>query len=331
MKDKIQQITEFVTKQLEDINYNKLPISDYNKRYIKNLKSALPYYMQIYKTCILKGLQKTHVPLSELTFVDYGGGSGFLSILAKQIGFRQVIYIDINPNSVETIQILKKEIEIGPDIILHGDSNKLKTWCKEHHCKPQLLIATDLIEHVYQLESFFADLIAINSQMQMLFTTASTPFNPYVKRRLHRIMKEEETGFGSNPNYYTLRLQYIQENFPFYSKQEAEKIALKTRGLIFSDIHNAITQNQYPSLNDPFNTCDPRNGNWTERILPIKTYRSIVQSYGFSVLIEKGFYNIQRKNKFFSFIVKCLNGFIKTSGKIGFIFAPFIILTFRKK
>ena len=27
MKDKIQQITEFVTKQLEEINYNKLPIS----------------------------------------------------------------------------------------------------------------------------------------------------------------------------------------------------------------------------------------------------------------------------------------------------------------
>ncbi|MBQ4161889.1 MAG: SAM-dependent methyltransferase [Parabacteroides sp.] len=331
MKNKIPLITEFVTKQLENIDYNKLPISDYNKRYIRNLKSALPYYMLIYETCIQKGLQAIHVPLTEIIFVDYGGGSGFLSILAKQIGFGQVIYIDLNPNSVETIRILKEEIGIGPDIILHGDSDKLKTWCKEHNCKPQLLIATDLIEHVYQLESFFADLIAINSQIQMLFTTASTPFNPYVKRRLHRIMKEEETGFSSNPNYYTLRLQYIQQNFTYFSKQEAEEIALKTRGLIFSDIHKAITQNQYPSLNDPFNTCDPRNGNWTERILPIETYCSIVRPHGFFVQIEKGFYNTQRKNKFFSFIVKCLNRFIKISGKRGFIFAPFIILTFRKK
>ncbi|MBR5297608.1 MAG: SAM-dependent methyltransferase, partial [Parabacteroides sp.] len=101
--------------------------------------------------------------------------------------------------------------------------------------------------------------------------------------------------------------------------------------LIFSDIHKAIIQNNYPTLKDSYNTCDPSNGNWTERILPIETYRSIVQPYGFSVQIEKGFYNSQRKNKIFSFIVKCLNGFIKASGNIGFIFAPFIILTFRKK
>lgn len=45
----------------------------------------------------------------------------------------------------------------------------------------------------------------------MLFTTASTPFNPYVKRRLHQLMTIWEK------EYYALRLHYIQLHFPALS------------------------------------------------------------------------------------------------------------------
>ena len=186
MKENRSDLLHTLTERLKAIDYNKLPISDYNKRYIGNLKPALSYFMHIYADCLQRGLQAIQTPISDVTLIDYGGGTGFLSILAKSIGIGQVIYIDLNPSSVETIQLLKQIIGIGPDIILHGDSDVLADWCARNKVYPQLLIATDLIEHVYDLSLFFKDLIHINDSMYLLFTTASTPFNPYVQQRLIR-------------------------------------------------------------------------------------------------------------------------------------------------
>ena len=114
MKENRSDLLHTLTERLKAIDYNKLPISDYNKRYIGNLKPALSYFMHIYADCLQRGLQAIQTPISDVTLIDYGGGTGFLSILAKSIGIGQVIYIDLNPSSVETIQLLKQIIGIGP-------------------------------------------------------------------------------------------------------------------------------------------------------------------------------------------------------------------------
>ena len=325
MEENTRQIIRKLTAQLQQINYEQLPISDYNKRYISNLKPALSYYMQIYITCLQQGSQATGLPVTEINLIDYGGGSGFLSMLAKQIGFRKVIYIDLNPSSVETIQLLKEKTGIGPDVILQGDSDTLASWCKEQNFIPQLLVATDLIEHVYNLSTFFSDLFSINSNMQWVFTTASTPYNPYVKWKLHRLMTACEK------EYYTLRYQYIQKHFPALSDNETATAAQKTRGLIYSDIQQAVESNTYPPLTDAFNTCDPHTGNWTERILPMQNYRTLAHAHQYKVLVKKGFYNTERPNLIFKQLCKWLNKGIRLTGKMGFWLAPFIILHFQKK
>ncbi|UQT35642.1 50S ribosomal protein L11 methyltransferase [Parabacteroides distasonis] len=107
MKENRSDLLHTLTERLKAIDYNKLPISDYNKRYIGNLKPALSYFMHIYADCLQRGLQAIQTPISDVTLIDYGGGTGFLSILAKSIGIGQVIYIDLNPSSVETIQLLE--------------------------------------------------------------------------------------------------------------------------------------------------------------------------------------------------------------------------------
>lgn len=276
--------------------------------------------MKIYSDSLLKGLKSIGSTPEKTTLIDYGGGSGFLSMFAKQAGIGRVIYIDLNPDSVDTIRVLKELTQTGPDIILHGDADTLADWCSVNKVKPQLLIATDLIEHVYDLSSFFTHLIAINNKMQMLFTTASTPFNPYVKRRLHQLMDTWEK------DYFALRLCYIQQHFPSLSTAEAEETARKTRGLTFPDIHKAVENGSFPLLKDAYNTCDPQNGNWAERILPIETYRSLVRPFGYQVRIGKGFYNTNRSNPIFTFICSSINNLIRISGKAGFLLAPFIIL-----
>lgn len=325
MRNKFKQTAQTLTHRLRQIDFDRLSISDYNKQYIRRLKPALSYYMNIYAVCLQNVLQASGLSAIESILIDYGGGSGFLSMLAKQVGFKQVLYIDLNPASVKTITLLKEQTGIGPDIILQGDSGTLATWCNVHHCQPQLLVATDLIEHVYNLSVFFADLLSINNRMQMLFTTASTPFNPYVKRKLHRLMTVCEK------EYEAVRRQYIQTHFPTLSATEIADAARKTRGLVFPDIQQAIALGTYPALSDPFNTCDPQNGNWAERILPIQTYQAIVEKYDYQVSTEKGFYNTERSNPLFRLICRCLNSLIRLTGKAGFMLAPFIILSFRKK
>lgn len=323
MKHDIRQAAKTLVSQLKAIDYERLPISKYNKCYIARLKPVLSYYMKIYADCLLKGLESVGSAPKDITFIDYGGGSGFLSMLAKQAGIGRVIYIDLNPDSVDTIRVLKALAGTGPDIILHGDSDTLADWCSANKVKPQLLIATDLIEHVYDLSAFFANLAAIDNKMQMLFTTASTPFNPYVKRKLHRLMTTWEK------EYYALRLHYIHLHFPALSPAEAKEAARKTRGLTFPHIRKAVENGSYPLLKDAFNTCDPRNGNWTERILPIETYRSLAKPFGYQVQIGKGFYNTDRPNPISALISSGINGLIRISGKAGFLFAPFITLYLR--
>ncbi|MDD4516522.1 class I SAM-dependent methyltransferase [Massilibacteroides sp.] len=318
-------------KKISAVNFEALPISNYNKNYIRKLTPSLFYFLDIYTACFKNGLRNCNKGINELILVDFGGGSGFLSMLAKEIGIGKVIYIDINEKSVETIKLLKTEIGIGPDIILHGDSKKLSAWCTEQNIQPDLLIATDVIEHIYDLFVFFHDLIEINDQIKMVFTTASTPYNPLITRRLHRYMRGCETGRLEKPNYYTKRVNFIKKEFPNLGRINTKKWATRTRGLMYEDIHKAISKNERPLLVDAYNTCDPETGNWAERILPIRDYKELAKRYGYEVETEKGFYNIIRPKQWKSSISILVNQLIKYSGKAGFLLAPFIILSFGRK
>lgn len=317
--------------KISAIDFNQLAISNYNKEYIGRLKPALPFFLAIYANCLKEGLSRTEKDINEVILVDYGGGSGFLSMLAKEIGIGKVIYIDLNEKSVEAVELIQNETGIGPDIILHGESAKLAAWCSENNIKPDLLLATDVIEHIYDLSVFFKEVIGINNQMDLIFTTASTPYNPHVKNRLHRYMRGCETGKLEKPNYYTKRVNYIKKAFPKFSRKNVRKWAVLTRGLIYSDIHKAISQNEHPLLLDAYNTCDPETGNWTERILPMRDYRELVATYHYTVEVKKGFYNTQRPKLWKKTLSLLANQLIKHSGKVGLVFAPFIFLSFSRK
>lgn len=330
-KDKRQQRVAHLTERLQQIDYDRLPISDYNKQYIKRLKPAMAYYLEIYANCLEKGVTEVGIAPEALTLIDYGGGSGFLSLLAKEMGVGRVIYIDLNPLSVEAIGVLTRELGVGPDTILHGDAETLAHWCYARQIKPQLLIATDLIEHVYNLEAFFNTLIGLNNQMPLIFTTASTPFHPIVKHRLHKLMQGYESGTLTTPNYFTRRARYIRQAYPLFSEEEVEWWAQHTRGLVYCDIKKAVDSAILPIPTDQYNTCDPETGNCTERILPIRSYRSYLAPHHYTLQLEKGFYNVNRKSRVASWVCRAMNFLIRRLGRAGYLFAPFIWLTCKRK
>lgn len=280
-----------ITDTLRGIDYNALDISDYSRQYIMHIIPHMDYYARIFRATLNKLVKLSKRPLDSMTVVDYGGGHGFLSLMAKQMGAARVIYIDNNPKAAQAVQAVAAAAGIGPDVVLTGDSDELRRWCTDSGVRPDALVGTDVIEHIYRLEDFFADVYAVNPAMPMVFTTASNPFNPIIRKRLHKIMLIAEEGDDKNEGFRRMRQRGIQEAFPTMSKDSAFVWGMLTQGLTIEDSIEMVRTKGRPPKNDGYNTCDPYTGNWTERILPISEYRSLIAPYNASLRVSRGFYN----------------------------------------
>ena len=313
-----------IRDDLVHIDYSTLAISDYSRNYILRLLPNIDYYLEIYDRCIERMLRLLGQPPEKLTVVDYGGGHGFLSCLMKERGFGKVIYIDYNPQAAATVKAVSEQLGYGPDVVLQGSAATLGQWCQQTGVRPDGLLGMDVIEHIYRLEDFFADLFAI-APMPMFFTTGSTPFNPYVVRRLHRVMLTDEHGDGTQPGFCQLRRQYLAKHLPQLSAQELDYWAQHTRGLRYDDLLEAVATNTPYANSDPYNTCDPSTGSWTERILPIETYRHLLAPYGAQLSVASGFYNTHRSTAK-ALPSRLLNLLLRMGGRPCRFLAPFIIL-----
>jgi len=321
--NKVMQHTEAdkCIESIRKIDFSTLGISEYNCQYIERLMPNLDYYFQIYAQSI-KLLLKNKKP--EGYIVDFGGGHGFLSLYLQQLGF-QVIYCDSNPLSVNTIQRIGLILGQGPDIVIEGSSAELLAYCHQHNVVVDYLIATDLIEHVYDLNSFFADLQGVNPALQMIFTTRANPCNPLKLNKLRKMMTDVEANF-----FFPMREEYIGKNYANLKSDVIMELARRTRGRTYIDVNKAvddyINTGNFPNEIERFNTCDPQSGNWVERILSLNEYRKVVEDNGFRVEFLKGFYNTNRRNPLLSFAVKFINCLIRYSGALGRVGAPYIIL-----
>ena len=334
-KDKLYEFLTHFEKQLFEYDFDKLPISDYNIQYIAKLKSASSYYIKIYNHARIVGEKIKPLKKEELIVVDYGGGCGFFSIFLKMFGIHKVIYIDRNPNSVKTVEELSKTYGIGPDAIICGDSPELVSWCRTNKVKPHLIIGLDVIEHIYNLRHFFADISSLNQNLGLVFTTGSNPMNFWKCRKLRKEMDAYEKGNACTPNYYTKRLEFIKQIHPEMEESEAHKYASLTRGMNYADIRYFIQSHNWEGTGaatltgykDKHNTCDPENGNYMERILPLKEYCYHMSDEEDGILrIHCGLYNTSTKNKLKKWLAKIANYIIFNTGTWGVRISPFLII-----
>ena len=107
--DLLRDINEAATrlhKKLKLLDIDSLRISDYNKRYhsnyIKNIRSILLKYSYVFVWSIVD----TTVSPDQLVLIDYGGGFGILSLLAKEYGINTVVYNDIYEISCRDARII---------------------------------------------------------------------------------------------------------------------------------------------------------------------------------------------------------------------------------
>ena len=107
-KDRLQ-------KKLSALDLGSLGITEYNQRYLgdklKNIGGVLDLYGYLLRLC----LSNSSLPIQQSVFVDYGGGSGVLSYLAKEVGIGKVIYVDIYEGSCNDVEIISKALGLPLD------------------------------------------------------------------------------------------------------------------------------------------------------------------------------------------------------------------------
>ncbi len=326
-KTEVRQKAQECIRQIRSIDFEHLGINEYSREYIREVLPNLEYFFRIYTDTILVLLKKE---IPQGYFVDFGGGHGFLSLFLKKLGFK-VIYCDSDPLSIQTITTLKEHLGSGPELIVEGSSEELLAYCTVNKLRPAYLIATDLIEHVFDLNVLFADLYQINPGFKMAFTTQSNPSNPYRVMRLRKLMVEVEKIL-----FLPMRSDYIRENYPGLLEEEIGNLATGSRGLTYKGISEAVDNyletGKMPEPDvDKYNTCDPNSGNWIERILPLKTYRKILNNNGFKVEFKRGKYNENNRTTTSLTLIRAVNKLLRHTGFAGSILAPYLIIKITPK
>jgi hypothetical protein len=175
--------------------------------------------------------------------------------------------------------------------------------------------------------------------MISVFTTGSNPENYFKARQLMKLQLRDELiggntddallfGHEAHESYLKIRENIIRNIAPELEENTILTLAKLTRGNNRNDIIIAVknyqSNHELPQLIDhPTNTCHPETGSWTERLMPISTYKSIFQQHRFSLHISAGFYN-QYQSGIKGICLQVLN---KILWIFGLRLAPFIFLT----
>jgi hypothetical protein len=355
----IELAAKSLFKKLNSLELKSLNISDYMANYfgksISNLKGTLQRYSLLLALC-LKNYKKS---LKNFVFVEYGGGSGIFSLLAKEIGIGTVIYNDIYNTSCQDAKEIAKSIGNVGDSYILGEIQEIIKYLNEKSIFCNAVGSYDVIEHIYNIDSFFQGLLELpQKNLSLVLASGANPYNPIIKRRIKMhhhncefIDKQRE--YGHKEGYTLEAYAKIRKKLIYkiadgkLNSEELNNLTRFTRGLIEKDIKECVLKyidsKQFPSEKEikfPSNTCDPFTGNWAERLMVPNNLLEFFTQNGYKGQVIAGLYEDRKSlttKKFiprvnlniapiYNPISKLANLFIKILSKRGLHLAPYYIL-----
>lgn len=331
-----------LSNKLTSLDLKQLEISEYNKKHLEGKISNLSHQLQLNSYILAMALEKNIISLKKTVFIEYGGGIGMLSLLAKEIGIGIVIYNDIYDISCKDAENIAKAINLKADYYVNGDIDDVINFMITNSISCNAIASYDVIEHIYNVESFFEKLINLpHEQLNVVMASGANIFNPLkCKQEMrvqidveynNRIRKKGHKDRDCLRAYSLVRAEiiynYLNKINEKLSEDEINKLAECTRGMIKYDIENSVDEyiktKIFPQvLKHPTNTCDPYTGNWAEHLMNPYELKNILLENGFDVDVLGGFYG-KPLTLIKQYISKMLNIMINISGKHGLRFAPF--------
>lgn len=329
--------------KFKSLDPNSIDISEHSRSSLLRFKEDFNFFISSYSQLLKIALDKLNHPADKSVFVDYGGGCGILSFLAKEAGFKTVIYNDINKNTAIDAEIISKEIGIYIDHFISGDSDDFVSSMELLNISPDLICAFDVAEHIYDLEKWILTMNRLPDPQYLLMTGAN-PHNPIISfrlKKLHAISENQgcENNIRCGDKY--LNTSFLEERgiiiknaFPQLKETEVFLLALKTRGLRKMDIeqvaHDYLDTGEINyKMDHPTNTCDPYTGSWTERLLDLKRLKSFCENNNMEIEITNTKYCYS--DKIMMDIVKYfVNQMIKVLGPHNLFFSPGVSIAIKK-
>lgn len=332
-------------EKLGAIRVEGLALSDYSKRYFGKYLSDLTYTLQLYSFILSVALSYPNAPMARFTLLDYGGGCGMLSLLARESGVGTVIYNDLYGPACRDAEVIGEQLELSADAYVQGDIDEVIRFLQKRNLSCNSIASHDVLEHIYDVESFFKKLpLLSNGAMNVTMVSGANIQNRRVRRHLMRQQFEVEhldKEFRSKDivcdyphGYLAMRHEIVLDYLKVIGRRladgEVEVLARKTRGLMKPEICKAVDGYLNAGIMPPApshltNTCDPCTGNWCEHLLDHRYLRQQLSDAGFRVKILSGYYGrginpIKRRVK------KLLNIGIRVLGQQGVWLAPFFTL-----
>ena len=331
-------------EKLIRLDIKSLGISEYNQRYLGSKLANIIGCLQAYSYLLSLTLDGSDVPLNEVVFAEYGGGSGVMSLLAKELGVGRVIYNDIYDVSCNDAKILARATNINVDDHVCGDIDELISYVNKRSLYINALSSLGVIEHIYDIEGHLKKLRFLfnNQAFRVVFASGANIKNPHIRRLLRKghlknEYEDKERKWGhkerdSLRSYLNLRKEMIANYEHALSTDAVEQIAKQTRGLMKHDIERCVDEYKASGKisyrpNDPTNTCDPYTGNWYEQLIDTDWLETILKHERFNVQILSGYYEYNSKDRWQKRLIKnMLNILIRYLGRSGLIISPYYVV-----
>lgn len=336
----IDNASERVLKKLSALNLQAIGISEYNQKYMGQYIQNYPFYYGLYKQLFIIAVKELSLPVEKSVFVDYGGGCGILSLLAKEIGFQRVIYNDIYDVSLNDAKLISEATNIPIDYFVLGDVDEFVNTITQKKLKPNLICSFDVLEHIYDLEQWFSSLSKIGHNFSLVFMTSANSCNPLIRTRLMKLQRKAEyegtTEYwgmkkrDTRISFLSARKKIIKDVLPNADDEILNSLAKQTRGLNQKDIVKVLEEYKKTAgisytIKHPTNTCDPYTGNWAENLINIPSLKSLLNRLGFKTEVTGSLYSYSHNRKL-NIAKNILNQIIRRNRKLGLYLSPAYIL-----
>jgi hypothetical protein len=276
----------------------------------------------------------------EIVLVDYGGGAGMCSLLAKEAGIGTVVYVDIYDVCCHDAQYIANILGLTANHYVNGDSDILISYLRNFDLSCNALVSYDTLEHIYDIDAFLNRLRCLSSgSISLMMASGANPLNFLISRRIMKLQSKvefegktrQEGEDDRNPEEPLLIIR--QKMIHSYSSQlrpdEVNILASRTRGMRREDIIKAVNSYLADKIipkepEHPTNTCDPFSGNWCERLLNPHDLASKLRRKGFFAKIIPGYYGSCSKDSKLKQVARySANIGINLVGNCGLHIAPY--------
>ncbi|MGD0583311.1 MAG: class I SAM-dependent methyltransferase [Bacteroidales bacterium] len=328
---------------IRQIDLQDLNISGHSLQYLIRYRENSSFYKKAYAQLLEKAIKKLNKPVSESTFIDYGGGCGMLSFLARATGFRTVVYNDIFGVALDDARKIAEKLNLHIDHFICGDAGELVSEIDRLKLDTDLICSFDVLEHIHDPENWITTISKLR-RFFLLFMTSANPKNPFIARRLKKIHKTAEyLGCENNirvgdifkdNSFLNERENIIRNKYPDLSQEESFMLASRSRGLMQNEIEDVAgeyidTGKISYKIDHPTNTCEPYTGNWAERLIDINKLEKSIKDPGLKVRITNSFYCYSER-RILNIIKFLLNKLISVSGPGSLFLSPSITLEIEK-